>query len=83
METIILGKYLDRGLPAIQSRCPHKLRQCHHGVRRKLMNLNFKGPQHFNDKSMLRQAKSRSKKCLKNNQLPLWLRDLFDARSAP
>jgi hypothetical protein len=33
METVIISEDLDRGLPAVRSHCPHKLRQCHHGVR--------------------------------------------------
>jgi hypothetical protein len=47
------------------------------------MNLSFEAPQHFDNKLMYMQAKSYTQKCLKSNQLPLRLRDLFGSWSAP
>jgi hypothetical protein len=47
------------------------------------VKLDFETLQDFDDKSMHRQSKTISEKHLKNNQLPLWLRDLVVSRSTP
>jgi hypothetical protein len=83
VQTIILGGDLNRRFPTIRSHHPDILRQRHHSVRRQLMNLNFKLLQHFHHKSMCRQVKSSSKKCLKHNQLNLRLRDIRSPRCPP
>jgi hypothetical protein len=67
MEAIILSKDFNQGLSTIHSRCPHKHHQRYHGIQRELVNLNFKTMEHFDDKSMHRQAKANSEECFKNN----------------
>jgi hypothetical protein len=83
MQTIILGEDLNRRFPNIRSHCPDKLCQHYHSIRRQLMNLNFKFPQHFHYEPVCQQAKSSGKKGLKHNQLTLRLRDIFSSRHRP
>jgi hypothetical protein len=40
MQTIILCEDFDRGLPAVQSRCPDVFSQSHHGIGRQLVDLD-------------------------------------------
>jgi hypothetical protein len=70
MQAIIFGEYLHIRLPAVGSNCPDILRQCHHGVRRQLVDLHFKPSQHLRHKSMCREAKTGNKKASKTTNSP-------------
>jgi hypothetical protein len=83
MQAIILGKDLHRRLPAVGGNCPDILRKSHHYVRCQLVDLDLKSSQHLHHEPMCWEAKSGSKKGLKNYQLTFRLGDFLHTRGPP
>ena len=83
MQAIILGEDLHRRLSAIGSNCPDILRKRHHCIQRHLVDLDLKSSQHLHHEPMCWEAKTGSKKGLKNYQLAFRLYDFLRTRGPP
>jgi hypothetical protein len=83
MQTIMFCEDFHRGLTAIRSRRPDILRQGHHDIRRRLVDLDLESPQDLRHESMRRQTKASGEKSLKNDQLAFWLGDLLRPGTRP
>jgi hypothetical protein len=69
MQTIMLRKDFDRGLPTVRSRRPDILCQGHHSIRCQLVDLDLESTQDLRHESMRRQTKASGKKGLEDDQL--------------
>jgi hypothetical protein len=83
MQAIILAEDLHRRLPAIIGKCLDILCKRHHYVRRQLVDLDLKSSQHLHHEPMCWEAKTGSKKGLKNYQLAFRPGDLLRTRGPP